>query len=1237
MGPIFCDKSDAPENNPQQIQQQSYEKVIGVSSSQAKISQTLCASVSPPERRQMDHASAQRKNVQESKSCITPTSESLTLLDNIHFSEMHEPVAVPSAPPSQDVSEASITWSSHHIGLPPMVKFQNNSNIPNAQRQTILSPVGHAVINNQLFQDVHRTAYAQDAQQHLSQLPLSVVRLIEEQNQHGYMQQQQGHPYNVLAQNSLPAVGPSLSATGQNYIPTPFQYTLQPHSPSVLQQEQIQWNSNTTQASNHFALKQSASYQDPSSLISGLRNSFKADSFGNYAHSFNDNVVQHTRSERNSQLHLGGSSTIQSCHKHETPSSDTLADLSSWHASLGHAPSSSIAIHKIATSLPTAISVSPHGVQEGQQNSQDNLPQPNITLNRYPNSLCGGARDHDNNLKHMPDSLSSSTSSVWMRQSNSRSRLEKLIMDAVGRAAQEAAQCAKKPNDPKPVTFQQDSTRPLSGTVQSPETEGLINMPSILSQWVSAAASMLPSLIQIEDYVDHTIDQLGHALFSEMEHLAMGTQVIAAGVGQTQNDQSISPHRAAEMVSSALQHVTKTSGASTDGHNSNNDIGHSTFLKHSSPAEYFPQDKPMTRSCGLSKETKAKLAYLSLQYRRDDDSMPIVNCHCNSMGSSCCKNLRSISGNQLCQLINASLSKTSNKSDNLTPVLSGTVRSGSSLTVAQRNRPNSAHSSIAEPSPPSAFHKGAHKKKRSCSCSRSMHLMTPGISRSQDHVGQRLYPRLDSNSFHALTSPLDKRTSSEILCSFIEENAEDFAEDDANLSEQSYKTLINSSISSAPNQPIHTQPSSENLPKATFYTNHNVGYSNFQNKDNDGTSLQTNPSTCISFQKHHMQQRSRHDLRTSAKEMNTAMVCPDVSPVLGTSCVKPQRPAPAVPDVLVKQKASASSKANHRNMSQVEQSQLSVSDTSNVSPAVTDLKPVPKRSAPPIPTTTKPVSKVLGPQNKGFVMRMKHAFDQTARSVSTSPPRSRTALRQAPDASTQVYCNRQSQSYENPSAQRGFQAQPNRPVVQVTNPIFSATCSSKAAPAQNNLPSKLHCNSGTRSPTQRQSSRAIFNSDLRNPPENLASPSKPTPAPSFKLYSATPFKKSNFPNKKTSEVKKPSKLSPSQSKYMGSLNPKLSSQSIDVQQQLSKPPISSHRKTKDSKCALSTPGNISTPKSNLSSLTSVKNFNGATSTVNQTGNMFSSSSTTRAFLHSELMKSSISKKDKKVRAFEKAV
>ena len=1456
-GGIFHDKKMVPAARKETSKEAG---LHGVSCETGIKKSTVGTSSAFPEKRQTDYVPAQKMCVHESKSYTTPTSESSTNENDIRGK--CDNVAVPSAPPSEDVSEAS--WSTHHIGypqigLPPILNFQKQSNFPDGFSQipevqhghSMLSPCGHPVLQNQLFQETQRTEYAQDTQKHLPRLPSSIVRLIKEKHQHQYMQQQQqDHPCHQPAQFPIPVAASSLIAEGQGHLPPPLHYTLSPHCFSVKQQEPFEMASTTVQAQYTFSFKNSNSHQNLDSC--------QEKSIGTWAHISNDQAMQITEDEKNQSLppfnlELKNSSTYQSCPKQETPSSDTLADLSSWNASLGQVPSSSMAIHKPSPGLPTATSMSSRGLRPDQQDSQDNLrnyqvlsseifSKPELTLN-WPPNLSGGSRDHDNDVKEykvqaqvsqdharmpMPDSSSPTSRRVSMKRNTSQAGLEQLIMDAVGRAAQEATQCAKQPKDQQPAIMKSVSASSLSSTAQE-EEHSAINVPSVLSEWVATAASMLPSLIQMEGYIDYTIDQLGHTLFSEIENLIIATYGVPSTKSrQKENNPTCSSYRAAEMVSSAVEDIqsdhgsiiqsymniqrnikscnpkscsseqevghlfldtphgkmpvtsptstvqnfknnrahldhtgplqdskelaqthfkarqnldqisdqlsfsniskvgqivpvldnfhfialknkentaddseyctaiTKTPQLSNDGLENRQEVRKSAFLMHSSPAKSCFQDQSINRTSGLSERTKAKLANLSLQYQQDNYSIPNSINAFNNMGYSCSESLGSTSGNQLRNNVDCQISSNKNIPsrkhglDNLMGMLNGAASSGSSPFVAvqsQQNKPSRAHSSNTESPPHSALCNKILKKKKSCSRSHSMHLMTPGISRSQGHVGQSLYPCLDTSSFHALMPHLDTRrfcsvnarknfndedngTTSEILSSFIEEDAEDSSEDDTHLNEQTYSAFIDSSVSSALTQTIHTQGTHDeapkNMPQACFYSEQNSGHSSFQNEGHNEAPLHVNPLSYDHCNKRLIQQEIK-DLKTSTIETNAGKACSDSQP----APVKPQRPAPAVPEILAKQKASLLSQANKESLSQVTKSVES--DAFKLPQVLTNLKTVPKRSAPPIPKEPTSVSKTLGPPNKGFVMRMTHAFDQTAQSASSSPPR--TVYRPAPKALPQISWNSQSQSYKNPNTKRDVLPQPSRPTIEGRNPSFCGSYSKKRVPllGQDSLPTSSR-NSGTGSTSEALKRQTVTKSSLQIPPQpvisptakselaqakgltretqlnradlgsNLQSPlktpadnSKPTPAPSFKLYSATPFKRSNFPDKKRPEFKK-TKLFPSQSKpspqNMFNDSSRLSSQSLHGQHQ---PCSSSQIITCGGNQALLPPDNISTHKGYLPSLASVQNFHGATSAIKQESNLPSSSSTSKGVLPSEPTKSPRSKKGKKMQILEKAV
>ena len=711
-------------------------------------------------------------------------------------------------------------------------------------------------------------------------------------------------------------------------------------------------------------------------------------------------------------------------------------------------------------------------------------------------------------------------------------------------------------------------------------------------------------------------------------------------------------------------------------------VNQNTHLNDPSPETFSCQAQPNNKSSCLSEGTRAKLAHLSQRYQQDDRSIAPTD------------DLRKLSSTNLSKTprimtkidSQVNLDKVAPFSFNPSGVGKLINAYGPAATTsAGALNPSAGHSAATKSSSPSILSSGGHKRKRSSSRARSVRIITPGISRSQGYVGQRLYPSLDTNSFHALMSPLASRRfrplsgrtnrdeedggTSEMLSSFVEEDAEETTIDDSFAAEPTYNTLVNSSMSSVVAQTSHTQRIANQITEKAF---HNSGQSCkpsssqfldtaiLKNKrQNDTRPYHEIPTSDLCTDQNHARQDQNHSIETNPTKKP--------SPVVDPSPVKPQRPAPVVPDILAKRRASLLNVAKQKIVSQASKAtNPSIIAPSTTAPSQTTpgVKPVPSRPAPPIPPrpTPKTLSKLPEPSNQGFVKRMTNAFDQTARSVSCSPPR--TVSRPAPKPPALVSWNNHQQKHQNPNTQGGSHALPTTSNVKVTNPNISTSYTIKTLPKMDNFLPTTPQTSSFRPSSEAQQGHVIRES-ARVPPRPVLAPTKPgfeqakhrtskerksgqanlgsdtsnslppqpkhTELTSLKVLSATPPKRSDFPSLVGQEEEKSTLVArqlKSHTHSLGNDTLSLSSGLVNNPDKFSKPTGSAQSYSSQSYNTTPLPHSVvSAKKENVPTSTSSQRVDLSTPAPNCTAPLLLKEPPTKLG----------SKKDKKKRALEPAV
>ncbi|GFS05732.1 hypothetical protein ElyMa_004688900 [Elysia marginata] len=1279
------------------------------------------------------------------------TNSDCAVQDSFYGNQGNINVTLPSAPPSEDVSEASASvslnsWSSHHAGLAPVHETHEKPAFPQGflltpdahkNQQPTLSPLAQPVYTNQMSQNIRHTQYPVESRQQYPELPLSIIRLIQGQQQtRNDHQQQHGEKFSRLhgppsAQHPIPSTHENLQNEQQRHLlvgshhPLPAYY----YSP---EQETKQLTSTYGKSQLPFFDNSAALGQNQvSTLRSENLNAFQENICVKNAHPFNIQIKDQTISvERNqppvpptSCMDIKDPSTHLSCSKQDSRSSDTLADLSSWHASLGQAPSSSTAVqmpmqqHLPAT--PVASNTLKHMQPESPGCHQDISSEKFQRAEQVPplpvrsTSKHGGLQNHDDSLAQMVraqlDSIYNNISSVQQSHQQASSRrytdmplsgsstlasgstlathglshayVEQLILEAVSRAAQEAYQHGRKIDEQKSTVLKENTCTTTSKTQAPNEIQQVSptpDIPLIMSQWVTTVASMLPSLAEVEGYIDYTIDQLGHALYAEIESIVLGGSTPPSIVDTQQKGNAalsscraskmsppvspvkknpqpsdlniqipinphssiqpyapnsfLSPQPTAQMSSdshhnlSAINPKSSVSPSSTEQahldftkksvpnltasehlwqpadqksfvnvsklyqalpkfdqysftarkisqeNTAQNSQGHATHMFHnhtssinmmtnkgiqnapdSDRSDFITCTNPETpsshpcsinRSCGLSEETRAKLANLSQQYEQTSEGMLATH---TVPGES----MITVPGNEYRGSIAKSplrVDSQTNTNQILVPLrqnidilaqnLSTTTVSGSNSSVETHHKTSSSvYSPNTESAPASIFCSTDDQKKKICNGARSSHHKAPGVSRSQGYVGGRVYPRLNTNSFHALSpkgarrfrkvsgranrSEEDGGTPSELLSSFIEEDVEDSTDGDSYLAEQAYATFKNSSTTAAVSQASDTSGLSEaalERASAAFSGGkQSFEHCRSQSKDLDKTCLIPDSKT------------------SSIKDTSLEGSATGLPPATSIIPVKPKRPAPAIPTV-AKQQVGWPRETNGKIVSQSVRSGQSNIPTTSVEMA--NQKPVPCRPAPPIPVTKK-----SGLPNQGFVMGMTNLFDQRARSMSISPPRA--VHRPAPKAPPQPSGSTLPQRNDTLSTER---TQSSRQVAEKVNSLNTSDINKKANKLVHKDSTQFHTsnqNPGTRpfseafkgqvdrkshtpvnpirvqSPstkpelfhtknvtsTGRHSSKENMQASSKGPSNTPAHLINTNQAPSFKMYSSAPLKK----------------------------------------------------------------------------------------------------------------------------------
>ncbi|GFO12360.1 hypothetical protein PoB_003886500 [Plakobranchus ocellatus] len=1086
-------------------------------------------------------------------------------------------VTVPSAPPSEDISEASASlsissWSSHQVGWTPARENQLQPNCWYQQKQTSQNFAPQYQLQEQMplpyissFSE--STPSQRHAQQHIPELPLSVVKVMQQQQQQNQQPVQHQQQLRQACEGTWFAQdrvqGPALKfREDQKNLTQSSKLLLQPipsrFSPWDQQQQllptSVQAMPSPTQEQPLPACTGYASFENSYSLSSVPRNvATMAKGSPNAFHAFlpaQNNINNYTKQKMIngksvSSAQLEQPIVQQTYIKQDTQSSDTLADLSSWHGSLDQAHPSTLHVNN-KNVVPPIDSWSVDIAGQNQQPPHDNLfgqqglvstSEPCLQSEPALQCLVSSGKDPQalkNNIRQIvkphtsypvkaavpkntmtADSLpnsspvpSAASSVAGVVDMTMQARLEQLLVNAVGRAARGKQQAVlpeasdKHASHERAISNFTASYKTEPGTTQAPPEEQR-NLPLVLSQWISSVAAMLPTLANVEGFLDQTINELGLALYSEIDHLVLETVGVPsasntpklednAGFGavcpsnplQNSYDHVVSnietcensqdnPQRATahSRYRNALQDATtvsqsglcgssncvvqeipqKTMPDSNPGQPVAFDTGaglpstvaslrhHSTMgLSSALTNNVSPDNTTTTRPCCLSEGTRAKLADLSQLYQQEDDKMSVVtfapkqqgaghsafpsstNTNSQHRQKSVRKNTQSIFktrdkdkitsfNNMLPQGHSFDLlsEKQNNKADNLSSGLSSSFKATNSRS-GQLSQPQSAPRSDSA----STFSsERQQKQKKSHYLSKSQRIITPGISHSQGSVVRHLYPNLETHSFHCLTSPLESRrlwpskpkarrdmndeiAVSEVLSSFIEEDAEELTVDDSAVAEFSYNPLMNSSVSSvftgvSRASGMAAEPR-DNLHHPAFPTDHNV--------TTQISRLSSSSSPPINDQKpDHASQafvsgnfESCHGGAHPKTEEQVAQPPTGDNGSMGNfrhknsaakagPSGKPHRVAPPVPHALIKQQA-------------VQTNQTLQSSHRSSSPGKSSTKPVPQRPAPPppCPANTGSAASVSRPDShQGFVKRMTLVFDQSARMVSRpdSPPK----------------------------------------------------------------------------------------------------------------------------------------------------------------------------------------------------------------------------------------------------------
>lgn len=1090
-----------------------------------------------------------------------------TLSDNrIHNlsnpDQCSDSVTVPSAPPSEDVSEASASvsigsWSSHHTGFDPNPKQSclpqghlQASALPSHQLQTLSSCVDPQFREHPNYQ---KESYVE---QHQSELPSSIIRILQERHmlRHKHQQQQEKPDqflYGFSGQDNTSSVSAKFHVEQQKHLPQQMS-CLSPHA-----QQQLVYNNQEhlyhgipsfVSDLNQLSIPNKNVLGPFNENIHGSKSTHPVYMNNHYPPARYQSTVQPASSNELKDL-----STQQSNSKHDSRSSDTLADLSSLHASLGKAPSSHTTNQMPQLQDPTAIQkhsdILKHSHHQAcgsdQVSSSERFQKSAQILHRPPTCKDTSLASDDGNVSQIvraqinsvyKNILSARASenrsiprsdkeysvvsslvngSANKHQGNSHVYLEQLIVEAMSRAADEAHPDHNKFEEPKSRALEMENLGNASNTQIEPMNK--IDISSTLTQWVQSVASVLPSLAQIEGYIDYTIDDIGHALYSEIEDLVLGVSSVNTHESDThhsdnrasraaaatysnanktpplsgqnyhlagylhnipptheahlplasyQNVSTVYPertvpsneskqnhvvyresiqnvkdstqcmaapeyllqpaHRFSALIDSkpnqtwphpnqlnhVADHMTQnphpsvTSIAHSSNTNTDKNVGFQDILSlhrdnltmYTIPAISSSQGRAMYRSSGLSEQTRAKLADLSLQYEQMSYSLPKAAPTSKHIGLDSGKSIISpLEDNEYSPFLSVNLTKSppSLKSQ-ATPNSVFTYQTHSLENMSgshqsseiQRKISNNGHSSNTETVPASLISSTEDLKKNSAS-----HVLTPGVSRSQGSVGQRLYPRLDSNSFHSLSFKKNRRlrkknrangnSTSELLSSFIEEDGEDSTEADSTLAQQSYNTLMNSSVSSDVSQ-------TSNFPRLPVIS--------LQKEHQNGCETERGSMHSVFCSGQHfkvadetlMMQNQESSLTSGTKLIETHLKPPTV---FGKVTLKPHRSAPVAPFV-AKQQANLLRAAAGKTGSYFERTYQC--NTPLESKEMFREKPVPQRPAPPVPVAKEDTKY----PNQGFVMLMKNAFDQRARSVSTSPPK--VHYRPAPIAPSQT-------------------------------------------------------------------------------------------------------------------------------------------------------------------------------------------------------------------------------------------